>query len=103
MHRHLDSSPIGAEPAGEGHRFCFHAKAEVKDAEWESLRLEPERFIDAAEQVVIPLQIAARGKRTGTPAAFMITTLAEVQGGMIVRVRNYTSQAEALEAAGLRK
>ena len=72
-------------------------------AEWEGLRIEPERFIDAAEQVVIPLQITARGRRTGTPAAFMITTLAEVQGGIIVRVRNYTNQADALEAAGLRE
>ena len=66
-------------------------------------RLEPERFIDAAEQVVIPMQITARGKRKAPRPLLMITTLAEVQGGMIVRVRNYTSQAEALEAAGLRE
>ena len=70
-------------------------------AEWESLRLEPERFIDAAEQVVIPMQITVRAKQTGTPSAFAFTTLAELQGGMIVRIRNYTNQAEALEAAGL--
>src|SRR5215510_2928970 len=28
-------------------------------ADWESLRVEPESFIDAAEQVVIPLRITA--------------------------------------------
>ena len=71
-------------------------------AGWESLRVEPERFVDAAEQVVVPLQIIARGK-TGTHAVFNFTTLAEVQRGMIVRIRNYTNQAEALEAAGLRE
>jgi len=69
-------------------------------ADWESLRVEPERFIDAAEQVVIPLQITARAK-TGTPVVFNFTTLAELQRGMIVRIRNYTNRADALEAAGL--
>jgi ketosteroid isomerase-like protein len=72
-------------------------------ADWESLRVEPERFIDAAEQqVVIPLQITALGKQTGTRVVFNFTTVAEVQRGMIVRVRNYTNQAEALQAGGLR-
>ena len=70
-------------------------------ARWENLRVEPERFIDAAEQVVIPMRLTARDKRTGTPAAFVFTTLAELQGGMIVRIRNYTNQADALEAAKL--
>jgi ketosteroid isomerase-like protein len=70
-------------------------------ADWENLRVEPERFIDVAEQVVIPLQVTAHGKQTGAPAVFSFTTLAELQGGMIVRIRNYTNQAEALEAAGL--
>ena len=71
-------------------------------ADWENLRVEPERFIDAAEQVVIPLQITARAK-TGTPVVFNFTTLAELQRGMIVRIRNYTNQADALDAAGLRE
>ena len=70
-------------------------------AGWESIRLEPESFIDAAEQVVVPLEIKVRAKGTGTPSAFAFTTLAELQRGMIVRIRNYTTQAEALEAAGL--
>ena len=61
----------------------------------------PESFIDAAEQVVVPLEIKVRAKGTGTPSAFAFTTLAELQRGMIVRIRNYTTQAEALEAAGL--
>ncbi len=72
-------------------------------AGWESIRLEPERFFDAAEQVVIPMQITARDKQTGNSAAFMFTTLAELQGGVIVRIRNYTNHAEALEAAGIKE
>ena len=72
-------------------------------AGWESLRLEPERFIDAAQQVVVPMRITARDKRTGAPTAFTFTTLAELRRGMIIRIRNYTNQAEALEAAGLRE
>jgi ketosteroid isomerase-like protein len=73
-------------------------------ADWDSLRVEPERFIDAAEQqVVVPLRITALGKQTGTSTVFNFTTVAELQRGMVVRVRNYTNQAEALEAAGLRE
>ena len=69
-------------------------------ADWDNLRVEPERFIDAAEQVVIPLQITVLGK-TDTRAVFNFTTVAELQRGMIVRIRNFKDQAEALEAAGL--
>ena len=57
--------------------------------------------VDAAEQVAVPMRIMVRAKGTGTPSAFAFTTLAELQRGMIVRIRNYTTQAEALEAAGL--
>src|SRR5262245_7522145 len=70
-------------------------------ADWESLQVEPERFIDAADQVVIPLQITAARGTTEPRAVFNFTTVAELQRGVIVRIRNYKDQAEALEAAGL--
>ena len=34
---------------------------------------------------------------------FKLAVLASLQGGMIVRIRNYTNKAEALEAVGLRE
>jgi ketosteroid isomerase-like protein len=72
-------------------------------AGWDHLRIEPTRLIGAAEQVVVPMRVTARATQTGTPGAVTFSVLAELQGDMIIRVRNYTDQTEALEAAGLPK
>jgi ketosteroid isomerase-like protein len=72
-------------------------------AAWEDLQLEPERLVDAREQVVVPMRVTARAKETKTPGGLSLTLLAELQGGMIVRMRNYANETEALEAAGLQQ
>jgi ketosteroid isomerase-like protein len=69
-------------------------------AGWEDPRLEAERITDAAGRVVAPLRATARATQTRTPGEVKFTVLAEVRGGVIVRVRNYANEAEALEAAG---
>ena len=52
--------------------------------------------------VVIPMQITARDKQTGNSAAFMFTTLAELQGGVIVRIRNYAITPRPSKPPGFR-
>jgi ketosteroid isomerase-like protein len=70
-------------------------------AAWEAPQLEPETVIDGDDRVVVPLRVTTRSRQTGTPAALTITMLAELQGGVIVRIRNYSNRADALKAAGL--
>ncbi len=68
-------------------------------AAWEDLRLEPERLIDAGDQVVIPVRLEARDRQTGTPATLTYTVVASLQFGKIVSIRNYAKRADAFAAA----
>jgi uncharacterized protein len=63
--------------------------------------IEPEKFIDGGDQVVIPTRIAVRGKRSGATSEATMTVVCSIQDGRIARLRNYFERTEALEAAGL--
>ncbi len=69
-------------------------------AAWEDVQLEPETLIDAGQRVVVPLRVTARGRQAHTAGELKWALLAEIQGGMIVRMRNYENETEALKAAG---
>ena len=84
----------------QGHEGVRHFVRKAAAA-WEDLRIEPEKLIGAADQVVVPLRIKVRGKQSRSPSVFKLAVLASLQGGMIVRIRNYTNKAGALKAAGL--
>jgi ketosteroid isomerase-like protein len=70
-------------------------------AAWDTLRFEYE-LVDAGDRVVMLLDLRLRGRSTGIefpPAkgAWVIT----FRDGLIVHMKLYISQAEALEAVGL--
>jgi ketosteroid isomerase-like protein len=71
--------------------------------EFDDLRIEPEQLIDAGEQVVVSMRISGRGKLSGAHVELTLTSVSLLRDGNIVRVRNYSEKAEALEAVGLRK
>jgi ketosteroid isomerase-like protein len=70
-------------------------------AGWEDLRLEPEGLVGAAEHVVASLRVTARARQGAAPAELTLFVAASLQGGLIVRIRNYMNRAAALEAAGI--
>jgi uncharacterized protein len=71
--------------------------------ELEDLRSEAEDFIDAGDQVVVRFRLSARGRQSGAPVVFSGALVYWLRGGKIFRIRNYTEQADAFEAAGLRE
>jgi ketosteroid isomerase-like protein len=84
----------------EGMRRLFATFDEVLDKSWYS----PQEFIDAGDQVVVVLRWGGRGKTSGVPfeerdEAWIFT----VRNGKVIRVREYPSKNEALEAAGMRE
>jgi ketosteroid isomerase-like protein len=84
----------------EGMRRLFATFDEVLDRSWYS----PQEFIDAGDQVVVALQWGGRGKTSGVAVeerdeAWIFT----VRDGKVIRVKEYPSRNEALEAAGLRE
>ena len=63
-----------------------------------------ERLIDAGDDRVVALQHqSAIGKESGVPVDWDNGLVYELKDGLIVRVTNYVTHADALEAAGLRE
>ncbi len=68
---------------------------------WESLRIEPDEFIEADEQVVVPWTLHAAG-RDGIEVKARTTWVFTIREGAIARITLYQQREEALEAVGLR-
>ena len=68
---------------------------------WEEHRIEPVRFIDAGERVVVIQHEYQRGKGSGVEIEIDTASVFNVRGGRIVRIQPYMNPAEALEAVGL--
>jgi ketosteroid isomerase-like protein len=71
------------------------------DREFDDLRFDVEDLIDAGNQVIVTIRIGGRGKASGAPVERTWSYVCSLRDGMIYHVRTFTSQAEALEAAGL--
>jgi hypothetical protein len=70
-------------------------------AAWETLRLEYE-LVDAAERVVVLFDLRVRGRSTGIEMPFgKLAWVYTFRHGLIVHMKLYMSQSEALEAVGL--
>lgn len=69
---------------------------------WGDFVMEPREFIDDGERVVIAVvDLTGRGKGSGAPLDAQAFFVYELDAGLIVRDRAFTSRSQALEAAGL--
>ena len=70
--------------------------------EFQDWSIRVERLIDAGDDRVVALiRQSAMGKASGVPVELNMGQVSEFEDGRLIRVRNYLSHAEALEAAGL--
>jgi ketosteroid isomerase-like protein len=67
---------------------------------WESVRYEPEEFIEEDDQVVTPFTTYNRG-REGIELRARIAWVWKFRDGQVARITFFQSRREALEAAGL--
>jgi ketosteroid isomerase-like protein len=82
--------------------FAEFVQTWTEDFEGWSIRAE--RLIDAGGDRVVALTLqSATGRHSGVPVEMNLGQIYELKGGRMIRVRNYFSHAEALEAAGLRE
>jgi ketosteroid isomerase-like protein len=87
-----------ARPRG----FAEFVRIWTEDLEDWSIRVK--RLIDAGDDRVVALALqSGTGKHSGAPVEMNLGQIYELKEGRMVRVRNYFSHAEALEAAGLRE
>jgi ketosteroid isomerase-like protein len=74
------------------------------DETFEELRLEPQEFVDAGDQVATRLRHHGRGKESGLEIdEELYHQVVTFRDGRMVRIEYFAEWAEALEAAGLRE
>jgi ketosteroid isomerase-like protein len=78
----------------EGIKQLFDSYMEAFDA----LRLEPEEFIDADDQIVVSLYQLIRGKGSGAEVVGRIAHVWTLREGAAVRLRIFADKERALEA-----
>ncbi len=73
-----------------------------KDGEaWEERRIEPEKFLDAGDQVVVLLREHLRGKGSGVELEGETAAVLTVHEGRVTRMQGFMDRAAARKAAGL--
>jgi ketosteroid isomerase-like protein len=68
---------------------------------WEEFTMEPQRWIDAGDQVVLVLQMTARGRGSGVEVKRRDALVWTIRDGKAFRVDYYNDESQALEAVGL--
>jgi len=93
--RDRESSPDRETHYGkEGIKQLFDSYMEAFDA----LRLEPEEFIDAGDQIVVSVHQRVRGKGSGAEVVGRIAHVWTMRGGAALRLRIFSDKERALEA-----
>jgi ketosteroid isomerase-like protein len=68
---------------------------------WDRQRIQPERLIDAGDQVVVFQREHQRGRSSGLELVDETAALIDLRDGRVVRIQGYMDRAAALRAAGL--
>ncbi|HEV2981310.1 MAG TPA: nuclear transport factor 2 family protein [Solirubrobacteraceae bacterium] len=88
------------EPVFRGREGLAQLIAMLRNA-WAEWRFEPERFIDAGDQVVVFVRVVAEGSASGVPIELPDAHLVSLRDGRLTSTHVYRDREEALEAAGL--
>jgi len=83
-----------------GHDGMLRFTASQMEA-FQKMSLEPLEFIDAGDQLVVPVRFGGRARHTGIEVEFRATHVFTFHDGKATRMDIYESKAEALEAVGL--
>jgi len=94
-----DAYPEGAQVfrGREGLKRWVASTREI----WEEWRFEPERFLDAGDQVVALVRVVARGGSSGVSLDRETAHLWTLRDGRVTRCEVYLDRSEALDAVGL--
>jgi ketosteroid isomerase-like protein len=89
--------PDAVEP---GTRRGADSFARIRDA-YDDVRIEPEEFIDAGDDVVVLATVHAVGRSSGVPMEWRQGYIWTIRAGKAIRFRWFNKPAQALDAAGL--
>lgn len=84
----------------DGVRRLVEAWGELWEAGFEATA-EPQEFIDAGAHVIVPVVARTRGRGSGVEVEIRETYLFTFSGDKVIRVHEFRTKQEALEAADL--
>jgi Ketosteroid isomerase-related protein len=79
----------------------IHEYEEVDGEAWEERRIEPEKFLDAEDQIVVWFHEYRRGRGSGVELENDTAAVITVRDGRVVRMQGFMDRAAAQKAAGL--
>jgi ketosteroid isomerase-like protein len=88
------------EPVFRGREGLDQLSAMLQEV-WGEWRLEPERFLDAGDRVVVFARLLGKGGTSGVPFDLETTHVWTIHAGRAASLHAYRNRDEALEAAGL--
>src|SRR3954447_22707534 len=90
------------ESASQGHA-AFRRCLTRWESAWDDYEATSEEFLDMGDRVVATLHFRGRGRGSGLETEARFYEVYAVRDGKIVRMDEYTSRADALEAVALRE
>jgi ketosteroid isomerase-like protein len=84
----------------EGHEGLRRLGREVNEV-WASFRIEPERFIESGDRVIVIERRRGRGKESQVEVEARSGVIWTLRDGKVVRMETDLAPADALQAAGL--
>jgi ketosteroid isomerase-like protein len=99
---HLPPDYPEGDPVFRGREGAAQISAMLQEV-WAEWRLEPERFLDAGDRVVVFARMVGRGGASGAPFELETTHVLTIHAGRVASLHAYRDRSEALEAAGLRE
>jgi ketosteroid isomerase-like protein len=97
-----ESPELPGDLAGQGYDNLDRANKVLLDSfdEWS---VEPERFFDLGERILVFVRFRATGKGSGIPVEAPLAHLWTLRDGKIIKQEIFGDRNKALEAAGLRE
>jgi len=96
--QHPEAVEAGSRPAADVGRTLMN----IFDV-YDDYRVEADEFIDAGDQVVVAVRARGTGKASRMELDQGFVLVWTLKGGLLSRLRVFTSRKQAMEAAGLRE
>ena len=81
----------------------FRSFLRALDTLWERFDIQPVRFVEAGDHVVVVIQVEARGRESGAEVSAQYANTWTFRDGRVIRAEWVDEPAEALQAVGLRE
>jgi len=86
-----------------GHEGAREYAASLREVWGDTLRSSPERFVEHGDSVVVMAHSSATASASGVAIDARFTHVWTIRAGKVARFQTFASQAQALEAVGLRE